>query len=415
KIWGVGVERLLDDRDYAALNDKQLFETVELCHHSTQDVEQTATPADSGSVSTPAANPAVSGETRPGAACLAKETPTKRREVIQLGGVAVAAYVLELLDVEPDRMHAALDAGTVSEQRLAYLEQVADRLGVQVIQVARIAPPALLPEAVAHFRSVRRLVADRQRTLHQVRLSRAGAKLAIVVGQILFIEGLFDLARGWYRVAQDAALDAGDRYLADVALASSAYLPTYTGDPSGVLALVGPRLEQRCRPTPATAWLWSFKGKAHAALGQRAAFERAMGQAHTVLDDSPAELIGPGIFSFLPEKLEFYTATGWVELRDADRATQAADQALITCDLTDNALPTLIRLDKASALAQSGEVPQACDVATGALLDPSTYNSVGIMIRAREFDALLGDDRASAVRDWREVLTTIRRQQDHRI
>ncbi|MGH8910822.1 MAG: hypothetical protein ACRD0K_31120, partial [Egibacteraceae bacterium] len=403
KIWGVGVERLLDDRDYAALNDKQLFETVELCHHSTQDVEQTAAGAPAGGSAQERITPV---PTQAGPPPEAKETPTKRREVIQLGGVAVAAYVLELLDIEPDRMHAALDAGTVSEQRLAYLEQIADRVGVQS---QRGTPAILLPEAVAHFRSVRRLVADRQRTLYQVRLSRVGAKLATVVGDILFCEGLFDLARGWYQVAQDAALDAGDRYLADIALACSAYLPTYTGDPSGVLALVGPRLEQRCRPTPAVAWLWSFKGKAHAALGQRAAFERAMGQAHKMLDDSPAELIGPGIFSFLPEKLESYEATGWVKLGNTDLAVQTADRALALYDPTHNSGPTLIRLDKASALAQAGEVPQACDEATGALLDPHTCNSVGIMIRAREFDALLGDDRAAAVRDWREVLATIRR------
>lgn len=64
-------------------------------------------------------------------------------------------------------------------------------------------------------------------------------------------------------------------------------------------------------------------------------------------------------------------------------------------------------MDKASALAQAGEVPEACNLAKHALLDPHTYHSVAIVIRTREFDALLGDDRAPVVRDWREVLATI--------
>ncbi|MGH8904284.1 MAG: hypothetical protein ACRDYA_22020 [Egibacteraceae bacterium] len=389
RIYAVSVERLVDQRDFAVLNDKQLFEVVGLCQV--------------------VASPAVGGETRPDAPVEVEEGAAKRRQVVQVGGVAVTDRVLDLLGVEPDRLHAALDASTVGEERLAYLEHVADHLGTKV---KKVAPPTLLEEAVAHFRGVRRLLRDHQRTACQLRLSRVGARLGIVVGEILFIEGQFDLAGEWYRVAEHAALAGGDRYLADIALASQAYLPTYTGDPAGVLALVGPRLEQSARPTPAVAWLWGFKGKAHAALAERTAFERAISRARTVLDASPAELVRPGIFSFLPNKLEFYEATGYVNLRDGDRATQAADRALALYDPThkvDPALTALVRLDKASALAQAGEVPEACQVATRALLDPHTYHAVSIVIRAREFDALLGDDRAPAVRDWREVLASIRR------
>jgi tetratricopeptide (TPR) repeat protein len=326
----------------------------------------------------------------------AKEASTKRRQAFQLAGLALTDHMLELLGIEPDRMHAALDASTVSEERLTAFEQVADRLGTQVVKVA---PATLAQDAVAHFRSVRRLVNDHQKTRYQVRLSRVGAKLGTVVGEILFQEGLFDLASEWFQVAQHAALDAGDQYLVDIALALDAILPTYAGDPAGVLALVNPRLEQRCRPTPAVAWLYGLKGKAHAARGERSAFQRAMSQARAALDASPAELIGPGIFSFLPERVEFYEATGYVKLRDADRAIQAADRALILYDSTETEDPALVRLDKASALAQAGELAEACQLATRAVLDPHTYHAASVMIRAREFDALLGKDQAPAVRD----------------
>lgn len=421
KIYGTTVQRLLDDRYYAALNDKQLFEVVELCRSRAVELEEQAEAkrlasavapqpamighADSGLASTALANPIALDETRASNTCETKETPTKRRQVLQIGGSAITGHILDLLDIEPDRLHATLDASTVNEGRLTYFEHVADRLGMQVVKVA---PTTILECAVLHFRNVRRLVRDHQKTVFQVRLGRIGTKLGTVVGEILFNEGLFDLAREWYQAAQHAALDVGDRYLADIALAGQAYLPTYSGDPSGVLALVDPRLEQRSRPTPALAWLWSFKGKAHAVRGERAAFEQAMSQARKALNNAPAELIGPGIFSFLPEKLEFYEATGYVKLRDVDRATKAADRALSLYDLTDTTEPALIQLDKACALAQAGEIVEACRVSTRAVINPSTHPAVSVMVRAQEFDALLGDDRAPALRDWRDALAAIR-------
>ena len=398
KIYAVAVPRLLDERDYAALGEKQLFEVVELVHAASG-----ATPEQAQAQAV--ASAAASGETRSSTTREVKEAGTRRRHVLQAGGLAVADHVVELLGSEPDRMHAALDAGSVSEERLAFFEQAADRLG---LEIHKVSPPTLLHDAVSHFRSVRRLVGEPQRTATQVRLCRSGAKLGIVVGVILSGEGQPGLAGEWYRAAEHAALAAGDRYLADMVLAKQALQLTWAGDPAGVLRLVDPRLAQRARPTPVIAWLWGLKARAHAALGERAAFERAMSQARKALDDSPAELIVPGILSLRPEKLEFYEATGYVRLRVADRAMQAADRALGLYDPTHNLDPALIRLDKASALAESGEVPEACGVATRALLDPYTYHSDQIMVRAREFDALLGEDRAPVVRDWREALASVR-------
>jgi hypothetical protein len=273
KIYRITIQQLLDERDYAAMNDKQLFEVAELCRSRAAELEKpwAETPArvaaqqpamrassvDRERSSTAAVN-TTSDETQSSAVCAAEETPTKRRQAFQLGGLALADHILELLGIEPDRMHAALDASTVSEERLTFFEQVADRLGTQVVKVA---PATLAQDAAAHFRSVRRLVNDHQKTRYQVRLSRAGAKLGTVVGEILFQEGLFDLASEWFQVAQHAALDAGDQYLVDIALALDAILPTYAGDPAGVLALVNPRLEQRCRPTPAVPGFTALRAK----------------------------------------------------------------------------------------------------------------------------------------------------------
>ncbi|HZD71225.1 MAG TPA: helix-turn-helix transcriptional regulator [Actinomycetes bacterium] len=333
--------------------------------------------------------------------------PSHRRHVVKLGGTFTLASLLELLSVEPDRMNEALDGGTVSDDRIARFESVADRLGLQAVKVV---PTALLGDAVVNFRSVRRLAQQKQTTNRQIRLQRIGAKLGIVVGEILFIEGHFDLARHWYRTAQHAASEAGDRFLADIALASEAYLPTYSDDPQGVLSLVTPRLEQRAYPTPAIAWLWAFKAKAHAQLGERAGFEEAIAQAHTAMTKSKREQVCPGIYSFLPEKLAFYEATGYVKLHDVGGAVSATDRALELYDLTDTTEPALVRFNKASALAASGEIPEACNVAAGALLGEYTYPSVSVLTAARDFDRLLGRDTSVPVREWREALVTVRRE-----
>jgi hypothetical protein len=76
------------------------------------------------------------------------------------------------------------------------------------------------------------------------------------MGEIMFNLGRFEQAREWYKTAEHAALDAGDQYLADIALAGQAYLPTYSHNPRGVLDLLTPRLEGRVSASPAIAWLW---------------------------------------------------------------------------------------------------------------------------------------------------------------
>src|SRR5438477_10536866 len=105
-------------------------------------------------------------------------------------------------------MHQALDTGSVDNQRLDELEGNADRYGFTVGQVV---PATVFEDAMLDFMSVRRLVKERQWTLHQIRLCRIGAKLAIVIGEALFNAGSFSAASRWYKVAQHAARDAGDQ------------------------------------------------------------------------------------------------------------------------------------------------------------------------------------------------------------
>lgn len=304
----------------------------------------------------------------------------------------------------PDRLEAALDRRTAGTARLDLLDAEADRLGARVVKVS---PSTLLEDALLELGSVRELLADRQPTAPQQRLARIGAKFATVIGEILFNDNHFALARRWYRTARRAATESGDRQLTDITLAGEAYLPTYAGEPGAVLSMVNPRLDAGPAPSPAISWLWAFKALAHAALGEATDFERSIGTARVVLERSQPDQVRPGIFSFRPEKLDFYEARGRGELGDSDGAAACARRALTGYDPTDTQEPALVRLEHASALAHDGELDEACRVATSALTAPATYLSAPVVIRAREFDSLLGPTTRTT-RDWRDFLDGVR-------
>jgi hypothetical protein len=122
------------------------------------------------------------------------------------------------------------------------------------------------------------------------------------------------------------------------------------------------------------------------------------------MERSPAELIKPGIFSRLPSNLAFYEATGSVALNQAEAAVRAADRAFSLADPRD-ADRALARLERANALAQAGEIPEACRIAIDTLLDPGTYHGVPVRTYAARFDSLIRGMESPATREWRQALT----------
>lgn len=326
-----------------------------------------------------------------------------RRTALRAGGALLMGGLVEALDSEPDAMNSALDTSNISTDRLDYFEATAERLGVDVIQVV---PTTILSTTVSHFRSVRRLVREQQKTAHRVRLVRSGAQYANVVGEILFNQGSFELATMWYRTAYHAAVDIGDRYLADIALAGQSYIPTYSDDPHGVLRITTARLERtdrRIAASPAVAWLWGLNAKAHANLGDADAARRSFERGRIALENSPASQIRPGIFSFVPEKQAFYEASAYVELKDTQNAMSAANRALERYDLRETTEPALARFERASALVLHGDLDEGCRFAAGTVLDPRTYHSVTVRTRARKFDRMLVG-RSTAIDEWRAVM-----------
>jgi hypothetical protein len=138
-------------------------------------------------------------------------------------------------------------------------------------------------------------------------------------------------------------------------------------------------------------------------LGELAEFDRAISKARENLSSSSDELVAPGIFSFVPEKLAFYEANGAVLLDRPTRAIEAADAALSMYDMTETTEPALAQLEKASGLVQLDEIPEACRIAVEAISSPSTYQSVTVRRRASRFDTLLNGIKAREVDEWHET------------
>lgn len=306
--------------------------------------------------------------------------------------------LLELLDDEPNRMRSTLDTSTLSEARLEQLEKLAARLGVQVVKVA---PGDLLELSVSTFQQVRKILERPQRAKHHVRLVRVASRVASVIAEIMYSQGSGRLAREWWTTSIQAAQEAGDNNLLDLAVASLAYIPTYGGRPDIVLDLVRPRIDQQRPCTPAVAWLWGTAARAHALAGDTHLFEKAIAQSHNVLIQSDPTQIGPGIFSFTPHKHAFYNADGYTSLGRSKDAIEAANHALAMYDPADTTEPALVRLDCAIVLAQQGDLDGACEHAIAAISAPNTFLSVTVRSWANRFDSHLDPDDPAAA-NWRE-------------
>ncbi|MGN2635776.1 hypothetical protein ACTD5D_06200 [Nocardia takedensis] len=344
----------------------------------------------------------VPAEDRPAPIGLDKEVEeddVNRRELLACLGVGLAGTAAELVVSEPERMLATLDAGSISERRLGLLEQTAEALGAEVVQVP---PHQLLQTSLEQFRMVRGCLGERQATIHQIRLVRTAGRLANVVGEILFNEGHFGQARLWYTTAIHAAQDIGDRYSEDIALAGMSYLPTYSDRPEEVLALLEPRLAEDPRTGAAAAWLWGMAARAHAEMGQADRFQHCVEKSALALDSVEGQHFPTGIFSFRPEKLSFYKAIGYARLGRAEETAQAANEAISLYDPRETMEPALVRFEHATALLRSGEVDEACAVATAAITDQRTYVGLTVSKRAKLFDAALSPQHGRARSTWRE-------------
>jgi hypothetical protein len=320
-----------------------------------------------------------------------------RRSMMSTIAVALGATLLEFT--------GSLAHSNVGERMLTYIEADAVRFAADYPEVA---PSQLLPPVRETFEVVRTYLKGTQPIKHRRRLSRAAAQLATVAGMTLFNLGNQQQARWAFRAAAEAADEAEDDLLGAWALASECIIPTYNGDPWGVLDLAhrGQRLAA-AHQCVVIAKLAALEAKAHASLGNHPATQGALAQARRAMTSATSDEYRAGPFGFTPAKHAFYEGTCYVRLGRPDAALAASQRALTLYQSTGAFMePTIARIDMAMAHQQKGDLDGVCHMSEQVAAIPRQFRTGPITARISEFLAGLHPrDRAlPAVRALRDRL-----------
>lgn len=257
-----------------------------------------------------------------------------------------------------------VDAKTVDTVHVDALRAAADQIRQRD---QRVGGGALLTEA-AHCLTRAKAMLDTATYSASIgtALMAATGDLAMCAGWVAYDADRKDLARQWYSDALALATEAGDDDLAVHALQNSALLamsPSGSGSPSRAMQLSERSriIARNIRSSRLHALIASRTAIAHAAVGDRSNFERAIGTAwreveHAEGHEPPAET--PTWLRFVvPAEVRYHEARGRAYLGDLDEAAAvfhagAAEQA-------DPRNATNYRAALAATLAHSGDTSTA--------------------------------------------------------
>ena len=234
---------------------------------------------------------------------------------------------------------------------------------------------ALLPSALQQWQRVVPAVQGTSAGASAPQLLGAAAELALCTGWIALDAGHLTLARPLYEKARELAVSAGDVMLAVHALTSQSMLHAEmarTGpSPESARQALGLAYqaadEGRYVPMPPLHALIALRHAGAASLlGDKAAFQAAIGQARRELDRGPWDGDPPQWLRFVSEtEITETEATGYLDLDDAARSAMLYRQVL-TSDLSPrNRASNGVGL--ADALLRQGAHQEAVATATDVL------------------------------------------------
>jgi hypothetical protein len=212
----------------------------------------------------------------------------------------------------------------------------------------------------------------------------------------------------WYEAALKPALEAQDEALAGWLLGGRSLIPSYSGDHGAALELVrrGQSHGSRGANVAVQAWLAALEARAHAGLGDAAAFRQAQDLANNALDGTQPDERRHGM-DFRRNRLDvaYYEGTSLVTLRQPDAAQPVLDAALAAQDPEHLKARSIVQLAVATSYVQQREVDEACAVASRALVLPADQRIGPITQRAQDLLRELEPWRGRpAVEDLRELV-----------
>jgi tetratricopeptide (TPR) repeat protein len=312
---------------------------------------------------------------------------------------------LELgVEAEPWLLARALEASSIGQAALDTLEQA---VGEFARSYPSTAPTVLARPVLEHFRDVTRLLEGPLPVVRRQRLAIIAGHLAGLAGSLKFDLRDEPKALAYFKVAVQAADDAGSPDLAAWALATRSLIPTYTGDPAAALKLLQ-EAEDRAHGhvSPSRlAWLTALEARAQAGLGDATGSLAALARADRAIER--AEPAG-GRFAndfFDRPRLAGFRGTRHLLLGQPKAAQAALADVLTLRDPADVKGRSLARLDLAQAYVQDRAIQEACAAVADALAIRHENRVGPIRRRAREVRASLEPWRdEEPVRDLDEQL-----------
>src|ERR687897_492318 len=319
-----------------------------------------------------------------GASLSSSDTSMERRPFVRMVGAFAGAAMLEALGVDLLNLLRAMQGSRVSRPMLEETELAILRFH----QLYKELPPTeLFPYVRDHLQAVTGLLGESQPIEIRRRLCSVAGHLAGLRAWLTFDLGDPTAAHIWYEAALKPAVEAEDEALAGWLLGGQSLIPSYSGDHGAALELVrrGQSHGSRGANVAVQAWLTALEARAHAGLGDAAAFRQAQDLANNALDGTQPDERRHGM-DFRRNRLDvtYYEGTSLVALRQPDAAQPVLDAALAAQDPEHLKARSIVQLAVATTYTQQREVDQACAIASQALDLPADQRIGPITQRAHD-------------------------------
>lgn len=328
------------------------------------------------------------------------------RSVLGTTGNTLSAPILNALASVRQEMTQTL-TGSIADTSIDQWEDTAAEYG----QAYQHRPPMeILAGAVLDFTEVQLLLGRSQQADHRSRLCNVTARLAATVGIALVALGEHREARSWYRCAQLAAEETGDRALRAWLVAREAVIPFYFGAPASAA-----RLAERARLLAGNtlcataAWAPALEARSLARMGRADDARQAMTLAERAFDRLDSSHTSDLAYGYTEGQLRWHVGSMYTTLGDTRRAQLNLDEALSLYAPDEYLDRALITFDQAINLIGVGEIATAAQVGMMALGAIPAEHRTGIVVsRARDVVVAVPARaaRVPMVADLREMIAT---------
>lgn len=328
-------------------------------------------------------------------------TVLRRMFVAGAGNVAAGAALGALAQFGTSR--PGLDPGL--------LEDLSE-IGVLYRRSYRAVPSeSLLPLAVGQVRLAFSLEPADQPQPQRVALIRHAGQMAALAGVVQMLDlGDFTAADPLLRLAAQAAGAIGDAELTAVVYGCRAFHAGYSGDlPDGLdWAQAGQDAAARGASPRTRAWVAAVASEMHASLADADGCARALEQARNALARPAQDERWAGIGWLDEAKLDAYEGGDLSRLGRHGAAIERLTHALDTLDPSMARHRATALVDRADALAASGEAEAACRDAGEALETVARVHHAETLRRITKVALAVRAHRSPAARSLREHLIDVR-------